>query len=156
MPTPRSLNTVEFGWNGTDGYVKNDGKYQLLYTKPNLSFPYGVATYSSDPTVADIVLDQYGDLMEVTPEMEAEMSQYAVTNAVNEPWNTPQSRNYVVNVEPVDNLPNDENNRRLQLTLADGTTQLTDVVLEGAMPALIQLKDNDPITTFEIITTPFA
>ncbi|AVH85454.1 hypothetical protein Rostov1_00071 [Vibrio phage Rostov-1] len=94
--------------------------------------------------------------MEVTPEMEAEMSQYAVTNAVNEPWNTPQSRNYVVNVEPVDNLPNDENNRRLQLTLADGTTQLTDVVLEGAMPALIQLKDNDPITTFEIITTPFA
>ncbi|AFH14446.1 hypothetical protein VP3_0046 [Vibrio phage VP3] len=81
MPTPRSLNTVEFGWNGTDGYVKNDGKYQLLYTKPNLSFPYGVATYSSDPTVADIVLDQYGDLMEVTPEMEAEMSQYAITCA---------------------------------------------------------------------------
>lgn len=86
MAEVRQQNTKEFGWNGTDGFVRNDGKYSILFNKPQLSFGYSALTYSSDPSATNIVLDTTGQKVDLTPEMVTELTNYIDSTAVLEPW----------------------------------------------------------------------
>lgn len=86
MPNTKAQDTVEFGWSGTDGYIRNGGKYNLLTSKPQLTFAYDSLMYSTDPAVEDT--RTVG--MQVFPLQPNEMSElhdYAVANSVTDPWN---------------------------------------------------------------------
>lgn len=86
MPSPKAQDTVEFGWSGTDGYIRNGGKYNLLTSKPSMSFAYDTVMYSTDPTVED-VRTVGTQVFPLQPNEMNELNQYAVANSVSDPWN---------------------------------------------------------------------
>lgn len=93
MPTPRLNSGIEFGWNGLNGYVKNNGKYQLLLSKPSFTFQYNSITYNSDVLEGNLFLNTSNERFEPTEEHLQEIQAYAEATAVTNPW------------EPVLNLP---------------------------------------------------
>lgn len=93
MPTPRLNSGIEFGWNGLNGYVKNNGKYQLLLSKPTFTFQYNSITYNSDVLKGNLFLNTSNERFEPTEEHLQEIQAYAEATAVTNPW------------EPVLNLP---------------------------------------------------
>lgn len=93
MPTPKLNSGIEFGWNGLNGYVKNNGKYQLLLSKPSFTFQYNSITYNSDVLEGNLFLNTSNERFEPTEEHLQEIQAYAEATAVTNPW------------EPVLNLP---------------------------------------------------
>lgn len=47
--TSKETNSVEFGWNGHDGFCRKDGLYNLFYDKPDLGhFVYDAVFFSTN------------------------------------------------------------------------------------------------------------
>lgn len=93
MPTPHLNTGIEFGWNGLNGYVKNNGKYHLLFSKPTFSFQYNSITYNSDETTGNLFLNSSNVRFDPSLEQLQEIQSYVEATAVTSPW------------EPVLNLP---------------------------------------------------
>lgn len=77
---------LEFGWNGNNGYVSNNSRYQLLTIKPTFSFNYKSATYSSDSAVTDIFIATDGSEFTPTVEQLAELDNYIVAHSLDDPY----------------------------------------------------------------------
>lgn len=86
MPNTKAQDTVEFGWSGTDGYIRNGGKYNLLMSKPQLTFVYDSLMYSTDPAIEDI-RTVGTQVFPLQPNEMSELHDYAVANSVTDPWN---------------------------------------------------------------------
>lgn len=86
MPSPKAQDTVEFGWSGTDGYIRNGGKYNLLTSKPQMTFAYDTVMYSTDPAVEDVRTVGL-QVFPLQPNEMSELNAYAVANSVTDPWN---------------------------------------------------------------------
>ncbi|CAH6634590.1 Hypothetical protein BAMTRB_041 [Escherichia phage vB_Eco_Bam] len=86
MPSPKAQDTVEFGWSGTDGYIRNGGKYNLLTSKPKMTFAYDTVMYSTDPAVEDVRTVGL-QVFPLQPNEMSELNAYAVAHSINDPWN---------------------------------------------------------------------
>lgn len=86
MPNTKAQDTVEFGWSGTDGYIRNGGKYNLLTSKPQMAFAYDTVMYSTDPAVEDVRTVGL-QVFPLQPNEMEELNAYAVANSINDPWN---------------------------------------------------------------------
>ena len=84
MNKPKELTTVEFGWNGTDGYTRNSAKYSLLYTKVDLSFSYDSIFMSSGEPDSYKVLN--GELSALTQSELVEVVAKAIELSVTDTW----------------------------------------------------------------------
>lgn len=85
MPNTKAQDTVEFGWSGTAGYIRNGGKYNLLTSKPQLTFSYDSLMYSTDPAVEDVRTVGL-QVFPLQPNEMSELHDYAVANSVTDPW----------------------------------------------------------------------
>lgn len=135
MNEVRQQDDIEFGWNGVDGYIRNNGKYQLLFNKPLFSFDYGSCIYSNDDQVDDLTIDLNGDTLDLTEQQKQEIETYTKTYAVSDPWTPTTSKNYITDIEAV--TANDE--RVLRVEKSDGSQYDTKPIVPNTMPSLIEM-----------------
>lgn len=126
---------IEFGWNGVDGYIRNNGKYQLLYSKPAMSFDYGSCIYSNDDQVDDLTVDSNGAFIDLTEPQKQEIETYVKTYAVNDPWTPSLNKNYVSALDVVKK----DKDVIIRVEKTDGTQYDTAPLVPNTIPATIAM-----------------
>ncbi len=97
---PKVTPSIELGWNGLDGYCRNEGLYGLLYDKPVIStLVFDVIQYSNiTPTSNYKVID--GTPTNLTEEEIILVEAFAVENALSTPWEcSHESTQYLMSKE---------------------------------------------------------
>lgn len=89
MPDEVKQDNIEFGWNDSKGYIKNNGKYNILYTKPTLSFPFKALMFATSLDISNMIVNMSNITTEfINEEQIKEVKAYVIANTLSDPWET--------------------------------------------------------------------